>query len=335
MSRLYTMVWVFLAALVGHGALAETITHERTTAKDSVAVCVEGDVAAADLAVTVNGTAIEQTPYETKEGLWYQIGSGALVVGTNTITVEQLNGAPAAITLRVRELTSGAEEAHFPLVVGPVTQAQPAVDANQLLMDVQHVDLDLTLDPTASVFTAAVMTMTAESLDNSLSQCVLDLNDNGGALVVSAVDDGFGSGLTFTHNGAQDRLFITLPAAVPSGNTFTVRVFYSGDPLVSGNRGYQRGTHSGNPVLYTHNQPYARTSRRTNSRSTCTSRCRRHCTAVSSCIRSATARSPRWTTMAGRRRITGARVTTSRRSTSRSRAQTIRSPRASTRRWTR
>jgi aminopeptidase N len=133
-------------------------------------------------------------------------------------------------------------------------KVQPPTDPNQDKMDVLHCRLYIKLNMSAANITSASLTLTAESLDSSLNTCVLDLNDNGGSMVVSYVDSGDGTPpLSYSHDGAQNRVFITLPSSVPAGNTFTVRLFYSGTPASGA---YYRTTHSGAPLVFTNSQPY-------------------------------------------------------------------------------
>lgn len=191
-----------------------------------------------------------------KTGSWFQIQPGAFREGQNSLILGGDDGA-AATAAAVFSLEGTIEEAHFGrFVAGPALMAQPPIDPAQALMDVLHCDLAITLNMAGASIPSAALTLTAESLaPGGLAQCVLDLNDNGGALTVSAVDNGAGTPLTFTQSAAQDRVFITLPAPVAQGNTFTVRVFYSGTPVST--TSYRRTTHSGAPLIYTNSQPYA------------------------------------------------------------------------------
>ncbi|MBN1475239.1 hypothetical protein JXA47_00650 [Candidatus Sumerlaeota bacterium] len=211
--------------------------------------------------IEINGRAFEQDPLQTPEGLWYQIPPVFLGVGQNTFVISAPEGeALGLIELEGMSLESSAEEAHFErFFSAPGLLVQPPTDPLQDRMDVLHCDLVITLDMDSAVIPSAALTLTAENIGpGTLSQCVLDFDDNGGLMGVSSVDDGFGSPLTHTHSGAEDRIFIDLPAPVAVGNTFTVRVFYSGTPNTAGHFGapYRRGTHSGVPVIYTFSEPY-------------------------------------------------------------------------------
>ncbi|GAB4325972.1 MAG: hypothetical protein Kow0059_22210 [Candidatus Sumerlaeia bacterium] len=214
--------------------------------------------------IWINGRPLEGDPYWFDSVAWYLAAPEFWRAGSNEVRIGGAASTQAAAgqsgvlpwRAQIFSLENAAEEAHFDRFAGgPALFTQPPTHPDQDLMDVLHVDLAITLNMSSATIPAASLTLTARSLaPGGLSQCVLDLNDNGGSLVVSAVDDGSGTPLAFTHSGAQDRVFITLPAPVPQGQTFTVRVFYSGTP-VSG-QGFRRTTHSGVPLIYTNSQPY-------------------------------------------------------------------------------
>lgn len=211
---------------------------------------------AAGWVVEVNGALVEQDPVIASDGIWYQIPSIFFVEGVNTVEVSTARGQiPPLADVLLFSLENSAEEVHFDRFAGDIVPlSQPAVHPDQWKYDVQHVDMAITLNMSAATIPTATVTLTAESLDSTLSQCVLDLNDNAGQLTVSAVDNGSGSPLAHTHNTGEDRLYITLPAPVPAGNTFTVRVTYSGTPAP--NDSFRYTTHSGAPLIYTESQPY-------------------------------------------------------------------------------
>jgi peptidase M1-like protein len=225
------------------------------------ALRLAGEEPASRWHIEINDRAFEQDPLRTPEGQWYQIPPMLLRVGENTFVISAPEGEALGVTeLEGISLESSAEESHFARFVSlPGVLVQPPTDPLQDRMDVLHCDLVITLDMSSTDIPSAALTMTAENIGpGSLSQCVLDFDDNGGLMAVSSVDDGAGSPLTHTHSGAEDRIFINLPAPVAVGNTFTVRVFYSGTPNIAGHFGapYRRSTHSGVPVIYTFSEPY-------------------------------------------------------------------------------
>lgn len=148
-------------------------------------------------------------------------------------------------------LTDPAESLHFPQFFGD-RKAQPPTDPNQDLMDVVHTDLDLTID-LDSRFLSGVATITVESLDDGFDTVVFDLNDNGGAMNVNAVSS---SGGPLPYSYTNDRIFITLPEALPAGDTTLVTIEYSGTPLNDSGDGYLRSIQNGVPLIYTNSQPY-------------------------------------------------------------------------------
>lgn len=218
-------------------------------AAKSYAVHVEGE---GEWALFINGRASGDA-LMSKTGAWFQIPASALAEGSNSVII---GGGSAATGVTIFSLDNSIEEAHFGrFAAGPALFAQPPTDPSQDLMDVLHCDLRILLNMASATITSATLTMTAESLaPGGLAECVLDLNDNGGALLVSAVEDGAGNPLVFNQSFAQNRVFITLSAPVAMGNTFTVRVFYAGTPVSS--TSYRRTTHSGVPLIYTNSQAY-------------------------------------------------------------------------------
>src|SRR5690606_37908093 len=101
-------------------------------------------------------------------------------------------------------------------------------------------------------------TVTAKALTDGLSQVALDFDPNGGSLAVQSVTDGSTATLTHNIDAVNDWLIITLPAAVDTNDTFTVRVQYQGTPRPSGTFGapYRRVTHDGAPQIHTFSEPY-------------------------------------------------------------------------------
>ncbi len=119
---------------------------------------------------------------------------------------------------------------------------------NQLLYDVIHYDLDLTLDldPDAEILTGEV-TMTARVVAGPLEQIELDLSSN---LAVSCVVTA-GSPAKFRHS--DDILTVRLDRPYASEDLFAVTVNYSGNPEPPA---FRTHTHDGQPVIWTHSQPF-------------------------------------------------------------------------------
>jgi len=213
-------------------------------------------------AIWINGRSLDVDPVPGEDGLYYRLKGNLLVEGENTLEIQPPDGElSSVIDVEAFSLADPLEEDYFNLAFGPaIVFEQPPTDPSQDQMDVQHYDLEIVLDM-SSTTVDATLTMTAESLDGALDTAVLDLNDNGGQMVVSWVDQGPSTApLSFTHNGASERVFVTLPAAVPAGATFTVRLRYGGIPstegAVFGSIPYRVSTHNSTPVLYTISQPY-------------------------------------------------------------------------------
>jgi peptidase M1-like protein len=211
-----------------------------------------------DIAITINDQPLFSCPVPSPEGSWHLVPPAMMREGENIISISSPTGETLAVTeVEGISLENAFEEAHFARVFGePTLMVQPPTDPAQDQMDVLHCDLALVIDMTSTNIPSEELTLTAENLGpGSLSQCVLDFDDNGGAMVVSAVDDGVSTPLTFVHDGSEDRLLIDLPSAVPAGGQFTVRVHCGGTPN-PGPNAYRRTTHSGVPLVETLSQPY-------------------------------------------------------------------------------
>ena len=149
---------------------------------------------------------------------------------------------------------------------GHIFTAQPPADPAQERFDVLHYDLDINLDMSAAVIPAATLTVTARSLNGPLEVIPFDFDGNGGRMNVTRIDSGAGmQSLEYNHDEAQARLFVTPPKPISSGETFTVRIVYSGIPrqeiehFASGPyAAYAFTTHGpeNTPVVYTKSQPY-------------------------------------------------------------------------------
>ncbi|HNT35159.1 MAG TPA: M1 family metallopeptidase, partial [bacterium] len=212
--------------------------------------------------LTVNGKELVVVPVRGVDGWYYRVGVYYLAVGRNEIAMAPADDSSLDLAaVQMASLEHTAEDADFDRffsVQKPSLAVQPAIDPEQAKYDAAHYDLTITLNM-GSRFVSGALMMTATSTNSTLTTAVLDLDDNGGSIVVSQVDQGPSTAtLPFTHNASSNRVFITLPAAVPAGSTFTVRVFYSGTPLTTGTfgPGYNRTTHSGTSLIYTFSEPY-------------------------------------------------------------------------------
>lgn len=222
------------------------------TAKRDQALLLEGADSKAG-SILVNGREVRGDPARRHGGTWLPISAEYFQKGENRLEIRGAKGATEGILF---PLDSPSEADHFGFFIETLSpEAEPPRHPQQNLMDVLHCRLEITLDMAGATIPEAELTLTGKALDSALTQCVLDLDDNGGALAVTAVDSGEGtSALSYTHDGANDRLLIDLPGTYSTGDEFTVRVSYSGTP--NPGRGYLHGTHGGVPVIYTESQPY-------------------------------------------------------------------------------
>ena len=109
----------------------------------------------------------------------------------------------------------------------PKTDAQVAAFAVQDQMDVTQYFLDLDFNSSTRIVSGSV-TVTATALVNGFQHVVLDLYDN---MAVSAVVRGT-TALSFTHTG--NLLDVTLDQPFNTGQSFSVKVTYSGSPTATG-----------------------------------------------------------------------------------------------------
>ncbi|MCC6548216.1 hypothetical protein IT570_13705 [Candidatus Sumerlaeota bacterium] len=223
-------------------------------AGQSFALRVEGQAPADGWKLRINGDPLDVDAITAPDGSWFGIPAGALNVGTNQVEVVANDGGATGVTGLLGFSLNFAEEERFVSFVS-APRSEPPTDVNQDQYDVEHLDLAITVDPASATIPAAICTVDARSLVAGLSLCVLDFNDNAGAMSISAVDSGPATpALTYTWDTSGEKLRINLPSPVALGSPFTVRVSYNGTP-VSG-LAYRRTTHSGNPLVYTNNQPY-------------------------------------------------------------------------------
>jgi len=157
----------------------------------------------------VNGIPLSLEPVEGPDGFYFLVPAIYLHEGENTFVFR----AAGKTALAFEETEAFAlkftdEDVHFARVFGlpPRTLVQPPTHSEQLKYDAIHYELAITLDM-SSAYIDASLTATVESLDSTLAQIVLDLNDNSGNMIVSAVDQGPSTApLPFTLNGSENRL---------------------------------------------------------------------------------------------------------------------------------
>ena len=216
----------------------------------------------------LNGKSLDIQPVQGKNGaFFYRIKGNRFLLGENRLEIQPSSSKELQIEeLEAFSLIDSFEEDHFGRVFGePKILVQPETLPDQDKYDALHYDLETTLNMYNTIVDST-LTMIAESLDGTLQNVPLDFVKNNGHMVVQWVDQGPSTAtLSFNHqqhasDPLQDRLYITLPASVPEGSTFAIRVRYSGRPstesAVFGATPYNVSTHSGTPVLYTISQPY-------------------------------------------------------------------------------
>ncbi len=124
--------------------------------------------------------------------------------------------------------------------------AEAAKTANQEMYDVNHYNLDLTLNPSSQTLSGTVA-VTAEVTGASITTLDLNLDLN---MTVSAVTAA-GTATTFSRPG--NIVTVNLDRLYTTGETVVVTVTYSGNPA-GGSFGWD--SHAGQPMIWTLSEPY-------------------------------------------------------------------------------
>jgi len=115
--------------------------------------------------------------------------------------------------------------------------------------DITYHMLEWTIDP-AVAFISGIVTTTFTAKDD-LTAITFDLAAN---MTVSNVTQN-GSSLLYTQN-TNDELVITLSQTILQGQSGTVTITYSGNPVSSGFGSFEQTMHNGTPIIWTLSEPY-------------------------------------------------------------------------------
>ncbi len=115
--------------------------------------------------------------------------------------------------------------------------------------DVTYHRFDWTVDP-AVAFISGMVTTSFTAKDD-LTTITFDLTDN---MTVSAVTQN-GNSISYTQN-SNDELVITLSQTLLQGQSSTVKITYSGNPVSSGFGSFEQTAHNGSPIIWTLSEPY-------------------------------------------------------------------------------
>jgi len=115
--------------------------------------------------------------------------------------------------------------------------------------DVTHHNLAFTIDP-AVAFIEGIVTTTFTA-KNNMNRVTFDLDDN---MPVSKVTQN-GTDLSFIQN-SNDELVIALSEILLQGQSTSVVITYSGNPVSSGFGSFEQTTHNGEPIIWTLSEPY-------------------------------------------------------------------------------
>ncbi|MDX5584160.1 MAG: M1 family aminopeptidase [Aureibaculum sp.] len=115
--------------------------------------------------------------------------------------------------------------------------------------DVTYHRFDWTVDP-AVAFISGIVTTSFTAKDD-LTTITFDLTDN---MTVSAVTQN-GNSISYTQN-SNDELVIALSQTLLQGQSSTLKITYSGNPVSSGFGSFEQTAHNGSPVIWTLSEPY-------------------------------------------------------------------------------
>ena len=128
-----------------------------------------------------------------------------------------------------------------------------AVNPNTQNYDITYQKLELTVDPAIRNIAGKVTTtFTAKA---NMPTVTFDFYKKAtGFFTISSVKTN-GITSTFVYKTTHE-LEITLPTMLPSGNSASVEIIYSGIPRTGADEGFSIGTHSGTPNLWTLSEPF-------------------------------------------------------------------------------
>ncbi len=116
-------------------------------------------------------------------------------------------------------------------------------------IDVTYYGLNLNISYSPQQIVGEVR-IDAKSMQDNLTNFFLDLQN---ALTADSVKS---SGTSLSFNHSSNKLNITLPTAVNTGDLFSVTVYYHGVPGSSGFGSFEFSSHNGNPIIWTLSEPY-------------------------------------------------------------------------------
>ncbi len=141
-----------------------------------------------------------------------------------------------------------SEEALAHVLPGQFLSAWP--QRTEYGYDVEHVDLDLTVDFTQQMIDAT-STLNLQVTTQGLAEIVVDLND---ALTVDQVTL---DGVPRPFAQQPEQVVITPAVPLPAGTAIAVAIDYHGRPETVGTKSMRWNVHAGTPVVYTLSTPYS------------------------------------------------------------------------------
>ncbi|MGB5363765.1 MAG: M1 family aminopeptidase [Aureibaculum sp.] len=175
-------------------------------------------------------------------------------MATKVVLMKRMKNLIFFLFLFFGHIISSQVNTSFEQIVEAETKAAHKIINYKANINTSNYDLtyhrfDWNIDP-AVAFISGNVTSTFTAKED-LSEVTFDLADN---MTVSEVTQN-GTALTYSQN-ANDELIITLAQMLLQGQSTTVVITYSGNPISSGFGSVEQPTHNGAPIIWTLSEPY-------------------------------------------------------------------------------
>ncbi|MGB5461945.1 MAG: M1 family aminopeptidase [Aureibaculum sp.] len=175
-------------------------------------------------------------------------------MATKVVLMKRMKNLIFFLFLFFGHIISSQVNTSFEQIVEAETKAAHKIINYKANINTSNYDLtyhrfDWNIDP-AVAFISGNVTSTFTAKED-LSEVTFDLADN---MTVSGVTQN-GTALTYSQN-ANDELIITLAQMLLQGQSTTVVITYSGNPISSGFGSFEQTTHNGAPIIWTLSEPY-------------------------------------------------------------------------------
>ncbi len=175
-------------------------------------------------------------------------------MATKVVLMKRMKNLIFFLFLFFGHIISSQVNTSFEQIVEAETKAAHKIINYKANINTSNYDLtyhrfDWNIDP-AVAFISGNVTSTFTAKED-LSEVTFDLADN---MTVSGVTQN-GTALTYSQN-TNDELIITLAQMLLQGQSTTVVITYSGNPISSGFGSFEQTTHNGAPIIWTLSEPY-------------------------------------------------------------------------------